>query len=101
PLGQVQHHLGARPGPARLDEAEMPRRDARLQRELHLAHATALAPVTQQRTHPTGVVLGDRHHHEPTCAGMSRVRAATPASATASATTLIWNAPANPCDRAP
>ena len=36
-LGEPQHHLGARARAARLDEAEVPRRHARLQREVELA----------------------------------------------------------------
>ncbi len=48
-VGQVQHHLGAGPGAAGLDEAEVPRRHARLEREIELAQVPAPAPVAQQR----------------------------------------------------
>ena len=47
-LGQVQDHVAARPGPAGLEEAQVARRHARLARQLELAEAPALAPLSQQ-----------------------------------------------------
>src|SRR5262249_29377069 len=51
PLGQVQHHLGARARAAGLDEAQVTRGDARLERELELAEAPPLPPLPEHRAH--------------------------------------------------
>ena len=48
-IGEVQHHLAARPGPAGLDEAQVPRRDAGVVRQIELAQAPPRPPVAQQR----------------------------------------------------
>jgi hypothetical protein len=48
-LGQMQHHLPARLRAARLQEAQVSRRDAGLEREVELAEAAPPAPVAQQR----------------------------------------------------
>ena len=49
PLGKMEHHLGARAGASGLDEAQMPRRDSGLERELELAEPAALPPLSQHR----------------------------------------------------
>src|SRR5437763_1950018 len=46
-LGKVQDHLGARLRPPRLDEAQMPSRDARVEREVQLAEPSPLSPVAE------------------------------------------------------
>ena len=51
-LGEVEHHVGARLRAAGLDEAEMPRRDPCLEREVELAQPTTLTPVPQHDSHP-------------------------------------------------
>ena len=48
-LGQVQHQLAAGLRAAGLDEAEVARRDAGLERQVELAEPAPLAPVAQQR----------------------------------------------------
>ena len=58
-LGEVQHHLAARPRPARLDEAQVPRRHAGFGREFELTESAAHAPVAQQRTDGRGCGNGD------------------------------------------
>jgi len=100
-FGEVQHHLGARPRAAGLDEAEMPRRDPGLQRQLHLAQPPPLAPVAEEETDPPSCAVSHRHHHERTVAGSNRVSAATAVSVTARAPTLSSNAEAKPCLSAP
>jgi hypothetical protein len=47
-LGQVQHELTARPRTSGLDEAEVSGGDFRLARQVELAEASPLAPVTQE-----------------------------------------------------
>lgn len=59
-FGELQHHLGAGSRATRLDEAQVTRGDARLERELELAHAPAPAPVAQQAS-DLGA-FGDRCH---------------------------------------
>src|ERR1043166_3042194 len=49
-LGEVQHHVAARLRAPGLDEAEVPRGNARLAGERQLAQAPALAPFAQQMT---------------------------------------------------
>ena len=44
-LCEVQHHLRAWLRASRLDEAQMPRRDARLECQVKLAQPPALAPI--------------------------------------------------------
>ena len=60
-LGQLDHHLRARLGPPRLDEAQVPGRHARLEREVLLAHPPPAAPVAQQASDAGAV--GDRGGH--------------------------------------
>jgi hypothetical protein len=52
----MEHHLRARARAAGLDEAQVPRRDVRLQRKLELSEPSAPAPLSQHRTdrRPTG-----------------------------------------------
>ena len=57
-LGEPGEHLGARLRAAGLDEAQMPRRDPGLERQVELAEAPALAPVAQHRA--DGRALGCR-----------------------------------------
>jgi hypothetical protein len=49
-LGEVEHHLRARARAAGFDEAQVSRRDVRLQRKLELTEPTAAAPLTEH--HP-------------------------------------------------
>ena len=72
----MQHHLGARPRAAGLDEAQMPRRTRPVERQLELADPTALAPVAQQRA-DAGVVGGRPPRPSRAGGGSSRVSAAT------------------------
>ena len=51
-LGEQQHHLGTRRRAAGLDEAQMPRRDPRVERHVELGAPPPLAPLTQQRPDP-------------------------------------------------
>jgi hypothetical protein len=44
PLGETQHHLARGLRTPGFDEAQMPRRDLGIDREVELAHAPALAP---------------------------------------------------------
>ena len=55
-LGQVQDHLAGRPGPAGLDEAQVPGGDVRRDGEVELAEPAALPPLADQ---VTGVHLGE------------------------------------------
>ncbi len=48
-LGEAQHHLTAGLGPAGFDEADVPGRGVRGQRQLQLAEPATLAPVAKQR----------------------------------------------------
>ena len=48
-LGELQDHVGAGARAAGLEEAQMPRRDARLEGEVELAQPPAGAPLAQQR----------------------------------------------------
>jgi hypothetical protein len=59
-LGQMEHHLRARPRAARFEEAQVSRGDVRLPRKLELTEPTAMAPVTEHRPdrRPSD---GDRH----------------------------------------
>ena len=52
-LGEMQDELPARPGPARLDEAQVPGRDRRLQGHVELAQPPPPPPVSEQPTHAT------------------------------------------------
>ena len=51
-LGEQQHHLGARRRAAGLDEAQMPGRDPRVERQVELGAPPPLAPLAQQRPDP-------------------------------------------------
>jgi hypothetical protein len=53
-LGQAQDHLAGRPGPAGLDEAQVPGRHVRRDGEVELAEPAALPPLADQVTgvHP-------------------------------------------------
>jgi hypothetical protein len=53
---QVQDHVGAGTGAARLDKAQVAGGDPREQRQVELAEAPAAAPVAQQRSDPGGAV---------------------------------------------
>jgi hypothetical protein len=70
---QQQDHFPARLRPTRLDEAEVPRRHARLDREVELAQPPARPPVAQQRAEaPLTDDLGVFHAgtlHRPWAAG--------------------------------
>ena len=48
-LGEMEHHLRARPRAAVLDEAQMPASHTRLERQLELAEPAALPPLPQHR----------------------------------------------------
>ncbi len=48
PLRQPQHHLPARPRPSGLEEAEVPRRDLRVERQRELAQSAPLPPLPQE-----------------------------------------------------
>ena len=47
-LGEVEHQLAARPRAARLHEAQVPRRDGGVERDLQLAQPAAAPPVAEQ-----------------------------------------------------
>jgi hypothetical protein len=57
---ELDDHLGARTRAAGLDEAQVARRDARLEAEVELAEPAPLAPFAQQRA--DGGALCDVHH---------------------------------------
>jgi hypothetical protein len=46
-FGKPHHHIARRPRSAGLDEAEVARRDLRLEREIELAHVALAAPEPQ------------------------------------------------------
>src|SRR5437763_15910118 len=54
-LGKVQAHLGARLRPPRLDEAQLPTRDPRAEREVRRAEPPRLRPVPEQGAAATAV----------------------------------------------
>ena len=70
PLRQAQHHRPARHGAARLQAAQVPGGDLRLQRQVHLAHAPAPPPAAE--------VVADRGHARAHAASLSPRRAASP-----------------------
>ena len=61
-LGQVQDHLAAGLRAAGLDEADVPGRDAGVEREVELAAPPPLAPVAQQRADTERRREGDVGH---------------------------------------
>lgn len=63
-VGQPQDHLGARPRPTRLDEAQVPPADLGAAREFELAESPPLPPGAQERPH-----LDRRHARESIRAG--------------------------------
>src|SRR6266567_270516 len=50
-LGQAQDHRAGGPGPAGLHEAQVARRDVRLDGQVELAQPAPLAPLAEQVTH--------------------------------------------------
>src|SRR5215510_1702503 len=72
----MQDHLAARLRPPRLDEAEMPRRDRRSQRQLELAEIAALPPLTKQRAYRR-CTLGECHTETLTTTSLARDRLLT------------------------
>ena len=57
--GQPLDHVGGGAGAAGLDEAQVPGRDLRLQRQLELAESSTLAPLAEQRA-DLGLARGAR-----------------------------------------
>ena len=57
-LGEVDEELATRAGPAGLDEAQVLRRDVRVQRQLELAEAAPRAPEADQLACGLGLLLG-------------------------------------------
>ena len=68
PVRQLEDHAGAGARPARLDEAQVPCRDAGVERQVELAEAPPLAPVAQQRPYASGC-SGARHGGDLSAAG--------------------------------
>ena len=65
PLGQMQDHVAARLGAAQLHKAQVLGGDVRLQRQVELGQAPALAPLAQQFAYG---LSGCGHDHRPTLA---------------------------------
>jgi hypothetical protein len=69
-VGEREDELGAGAGPARLDEAQVARRDTDVEREVHLAAVAAEPPVAHERAdrvagHPGTVGRRTRRLHYP------------------------------------
>jgi hypothetical protein len=71
-LAQPQQHVAAGPGPAGLQEAQVPGRDLRLEGEVELAEAAALAPLAQQLADGPRQRLGGGHGRTSPTVGGSR-----------------------------
>ena len=67
-LGQVQHHLPARPRPTGLDEAQMARRDPRIGCQVQLTEPASGAPIPEQHADRRGVISHPRHGTDAPCA---------------------------------
>src|SRR5438477_9880174 len=74
PIGDQREQLGARAGLAQLDEAEVPGRDADVEREVELAPSSADPPLTDQLaggatamycSHRLERIGADRRHRVP------------------------------------
>ncbi len=77
---QLQHEFATRPRPSRLNEARVPRRNARLRRELKLGEPPPFAPLANQ-----GAWAGRRHSANQSRTLRKPTNSATPKPTTMSA----------------